>query len=497
MPQKKKKENPKKPKTLSKEFEIPLAPWEGVVTSQDPFTIPDTVSLWIEGLPKLTGSIEGVLKPLTKYTHGSTILDYFVFQLSGEFHTILDGANLTFLNASFVSAGSFATSASKCDYALQGNTAIWIVTRTLLITFDGTTVYNLTGRNVFGDAICYWKGRIFIGKDRIITFSVPTPDYTNVVNPFDTAQGAGYITINIGSFNKILALIPKEDSIYVLTDNGIIALLGTTISNDPTQWYLTEIISGYGLTAIRKWVKYEHTIYYHSNIGTVSIIATAPDKIDDAITNITQTIDGINYFIYNGIPYIVVIADSFFSPPNKVIYCYNLLFKKWFVLPLNLIAISSYQSKTYGIEGSSLKELFASDKYFPIKVKTKTFFNLDRVYYNLRSIYLYGRGSNAISCKIYDETSHQVEFNYKQMGMISNSMLFQNSYGNFLFYNSAGDFLFAQTPGFFLNTYKDYNTGYSGRRMKQFFLSVEGEDSGVYSELINLKIHGTLGARYV
>jgi len=489
--------NPKKPKTISKDFEISLSPWEGLVTSQDPFTIPENMALWIEGLPKLTGSIEGVLKPLVKYTHGSTILDHFVFQLSDEFHAILDGSYLTFLNSSFTSVTSFATSISKCDYSLQGSSAVWLVTRTLLVTFNGTTVYNLTGRSVLGDAICYWKGRIFIAKDRTITFSVPDPDYTNATNPFDVAAGAGYITINIGSFSKILGLVPKEDSIYVLTDNNIIALLGTTISNDPTQWYLAEVISGYGLTAIRKWVRYEHTIYYHSNIGVVSIIATAPEKIDDAITNITGAIDGIGYFIYSGVPYIAIIAESFFSPPDKAIYCYNLLFKKWFALSLNFSIISSYQNTTYGVQGSSISKFFASDKYSPVKIKTRTFFNLDQLYYNLRTVHLYGRGNNVINCKIYDETSHQVEFNYNQMGLISNAFLFYNSYGDFLFFNSMGDFLFAQTPGFFLNTYKQYSMGYRGQRMKQFFLLLESDDNGVYAELINLKIKGTVGARYV
>uniref|UniRef100_A0A7C4Y4X7 Uncharacterized protein n=1 Tax=Caldisericum exile TaxID=693075 RepID=A0A7C4Y4X7_9BACT len=489
--------NPKKPKTISKDFEILLSPWEGMVTSQDAYTIPETMSVWIEGLPKLTGAIEGVLKPEVKYTHDSTILDYFVFWLSNEFHAILDGNNLTFLDTSFNSVGSFASSDSKCDYALQGNTAVWVVTRNFLITFDGTTVYNLTGRSVLGDTICYWKGRIFIGKDRTITFSVPDPDYTNATNPFDTSAGAGYIIINIGSFNRILGLIPKEDSIYILTDNNILALLGTTISNDPTQWYLAEVISGYGVTGIRKWVKYEHTIYYHSNIGIVSIIATAPEKIDDAITNITGTIDGISYFVYDGIPYIAILAESFFSPPNKAIYCYNLLFKKWFALSLSFSVISSYQNLTYGVQEKSISKFFASGEYLPIKVKTKTFFNLDQLYYNLRTVYLYGRGNNNVSCKIYDETSRQVEFNYNQMGLISNAFLFSNSYGNFLFYNNTGHFLFAQTPGFFLNTYKQHSINYQGQRMKQFSLLLESEDLGVYTEFINLKVKGTLGARYV
>jgi len=487
--------NPKKPKTIAKNFEILLSPWEGLVTSQDAYTIPETMSVWIEGLPKLTGAIEGVLKSTTKYTHTKTISDYFNFALSDIFHAILDGINLTFLNSSFVSAGTFSTTDTICDYGLQGNTAVWVVTRNFLVTFDGTTVYNLTGRNVLGDAICYWKGRIFIGKDRTITFSVPNPDYTNATNPFDTGSGAGYITINIGSFGKILGLIPKEDSIYILTDNNILALLGTTISNDPTQWYLAEVISGYGLTDIRKWIRYEHTIYYHSTIGVVSIIATAPEKIDDAISNLTDSIYGINYFVYNGIPYIGLIVDSPESD-NKTICCYNLLFKKWFSLPLNLTTFATIEKETYGIQGANIIKFFDSDKYFPIKIKTKTFFNLDQIYYNLRTIYLYGRGNNVVNCNIYDETSKELQFDFNQLNPVSNSLLFNNSYGDFLFNNTYGHFMYGQTPYFFLNVYKNLNENYRGIRVKQFYLTLESEDNGVYTEFINLKVKGTLGARY-
>jgi len=493
----KRKEGIKKPKTISKEFEISLAPWEGMVTSQDPFTIPDNASLWIEGLPKLTGAIEGVPKPLTKYTHNATILDYFSFPLADSYHCLLDGTSLYFLNKNFVPVTSFSTSASKCDYGLQGSSAVWVVSGSFLITFDGTNVYNLSGRNVFGDAICYWKGRIFIGNNRTINFTVPDPDYTNVNNPFSTANGAGFITINIGSFSKIRALVPKEDSIYIFTDNNILVLLGTTISNDPTQWYLTEVVSGHGLTGIRKLVKYEHTIYYHSNIGIMSIIATAPEKIDDAITNLTGSISGITYFVYNGIPYIAVTAQSYNNPSSNAVYCYNLLFGKWFALPTDVENISTCQNITYGAKGTDIVQFFSSGYYYPVKIKTKTFFNLEQLYYNLRTIYLYGRGSNVIDCTVYDETSHQVNFTYQQSGLVSNTFLFSNSYGDFLFSNDYGHFLLAQTPGFFLNAYRNYLTGYMGVRMKQFYLTIEAEDNGVYTELINVKVKGTIGARYV
>ncbi len=490
-----KKANPKKkPETIAKEFDIEINPWEGLIVSQDPWTIPETSSIWVEGLPKLTGTIEGVLAPLLRYTHTATIQDYFYFKLTNDFHGLLDGSNLVFLDNTFVSVGSFATTDIKCDFALQGSSAIWVVTRNFLVTFDGTTVRNLSGRNVKGDAICYWKGRIFIGKDRTIAFSVPNPDYTNVNNPFDTANGAGYITINIGSFSKILALIPKEDSIYIITDNNIIGLLGTTISNDPTQWYLTEILSGYGISGVRKYTKYEHTIYCHTNKGMLSLVATAPDSIDDAISNITVSVDDVSYFVYKNIPYVTCISNSYMNPDVKTVYCYNLLFKKWFTIPVEAKVLSSFGADSYIASGSKIKKLFGGSTYLPVKVKTKTFFNTSNIYFNLRRIYLYGRGNSSINCKVINEAGveHSLE---RESPYTVNSFLFNNSYGNFLFSNSWGDFLYGQSPEFFLNQYKQSNE--LGFRLKQFTILLEEEDTKEYSELINLRVKGTLGARYM
>jgi hypothetical protein len=503
----------KKKQTIAKEFEITITPWEGMVFSQDPYTIPDNMAVWIEGLPKLTGAVESPPKSVSYFVPSfvtSDILHLRAFSLTNDYFCLsyydeTVGYCLAFYRgtdhvghcASFGQTGKF-------DIALQGNTACWITGRaiaghTFLRTFNGTNIYNLENYGIDGDAICYWKGRVFIGKDRTLIFSVPNPDYTGTTNPFNTANGAGYISINIGSFNKILALIPKEDSIYILTDNNIIALLGTTISNDPTQWYLTEIVSSFGITGVGRWVKYEHTIYYHSPFGIISLVATAPEKIDDAITPVTAISDSIrdiSYFVYEGIPYIAVVAKRYgiTNSTDNVIYCYNLLTKRWYVIPENCVTMTTLGNTSYVAVGNEVKKMFQSSNYMKIKVLSKIFFNDANIYYNLRRVYLYGRGNSEIDLSIigdYGSSYVSSKSEYRQPIFV-----FQTPSGNFIFNDNYSNYLtFGQIAlSFFLNAYY-FSNGYSNR-YKQFQLQLE-QDSSNYSELISIKIKGTLGARYV
>jgi len=466
----------KKKQTIAKEFEITITPWEGMVFSQDPYTIPDNMAVWIEGLPKLTGAIEAVpyYSSLVGVMNPRQIR---AFSLSNDYICVLRFGPLNIFaiyRSDGSCAGEIQAPISKFDIAVQGNTACWITGRgqsgeTFLRTFDGTYLRDLGQYGVDGNAICYWKGRIFVGRDRTLIFSVPNPDYTGGTNPFNTANGAGYIDINLGSFSKILALIPKEDSIYILTNNNIIALLGTTISNDPTQWYLTEIMSGYGITDTGMWTKYEHTIYYHSPVGVLSLIATVPEKIDDAVTirtGVPQYVRDIGWFVYQGVPYLAVISERFdFS--GYAIYCYNILTRKWYAIPIDCSSITSIRDITYVATNTAILKLFgSSSSYYGVKVLSKVFFNDANIYYNIRKIHLYGRGGSNINLNFINETRQQ-------------TLLTCNTLSN---------------PDFFLNTY--YFNQTLANRCKQFQLSF-GQTDAQYSELISVKIKGTLGARYV
>jgi|YNPMSStandDraft_2_1061718.scaffolds.fasta_scaffold04139_3 hypothetical protein len=470
----------KQPKDIAKSFSIDLAPWNGIITSQDAYTIPEDTATWISGLPKLTGAIENVPDANVVYTHTANIVNFFTFVLgSNQYFCILDGSYLRMYSSSFTEIANFATTVTKVDYAIQDNQYIWITAKNnFLITFNGTTIYNLTSNGVTGDAICYWKGRIFIGKNRIITFSVPNPDATGNINPFNTANGAGAITLTVSVFSQILALIPKEDSIYIFTDKSIVSLIGTTISNDPMNWYITEIVKDVGITGIRNYVVNEHTVYFHSPFGIYEITATAPQKIDDAITNVTDTISGICFFSYNQIPYIAVSCKSYINNNVNAIYCYNFLTNKWYALNIDAKVMSNNLGDAWFINGTKIYKMFASNDYLPLHVKSKIFFNLENIYYNIKNIILYGRGN----------------FNYLQEFIV---LVFAGQQNNIIFQTSGNDLIqIAQQQDFWLAVLKPSATLPYAMRVKQFQIELVQSNKS-YSEIISVRIKGSQGARYV
>jgi len=473
------KKKKKQQKNLAKSFDIDLAPWNGIIVSQDAYSIPDDTATWISGLPKLTGAIENTPKPVSVYTHSSNIKDFFTFFLgSSQYFCILDGSQLNIYSATFNLIASYTTSSTKVDYAIQSTDAIWIVSSNFLITFNGTSITDLTSFGIKGDSICYWKGRVFIGKDRMIAFSVPSPAPGGNPNPFDTNQGAGAITLTVSNFSKIFGLVPKEDSIYILTDKSVISLIGTTISNDPMSWYITEIVKDTGITGTRNYVVSEHTIYYHSPFGLQALTATAPQKIDDAITNITSSISGICQFAYKQVPYIAVSCQSAISPSNNAIYCYNLLTQKWYALNIDATVMSYNLSDVWFVSGSGVYKMFAGDNYLPLHVKSKVFFNTDNTYYNIKNVILYGRGN----------------FNYLQEFVV---LVFAGQQENIIFQVSGNELAqISQTSDFWLAVLKPSSTLPYSMRVKQFQIELMQGDEN-YSEIINIKIKGSIGARYV
>jgi len=473
------KKKSKKEQSIAKSFEIDVQPWSGIITSQDAYTIPEDTAVWLSGLPKLTGAIENVPDADDVYTHTANIVDFFTFKLGDtQYFCILDGANLTIYSSSFVFLATYATNVTKVEYAIQENSAIWITSPTFLITFNGSNITDLTDKGIKGKAICYWKGRIFIGNGRVITFSVPNPDRTGAVNPFDTAQGSGAITLTVSNFYEILSLIPKEDSIYIFTDRSIVSLIGTTISNDPMSWYITEIVKDVGITGVRNYVVNEHTIYFHSPFGIYEITATSPQKIDDAITDLTKDISGICYFSYRQVPYIAVSTKSAITQNSNAIYCYNMLTRKWYALNFDAKVMSNILADAWFTNSDKVYKLFGSEEFAPLHVKSKVFFNLDNIYFNIKGIVLYGRGS----------------FNYFQEFIV---MVFAGQQDNIIFQVSGGDLLqITQDEDFWVAVLKPISTMPFSMRVKQFQIELIQSDKG-YSEIINIRARGTMGARYV
>ncbi|MDW7973275.1 MAG: hypothetical protein RMI01_08765, partial [Thermodesulfovibrio sp.] len=473
---------PPKKKQLVNRFSTALQPWEGLITSQDPYSISEKACVWIEGLPKLTGAIE--TPPASSQVLSlSSIKYYFNAYINGIYHVVLTGSNIVFYNSNFNQVASTSMTDEICDWCVQDNQYLWVVTRNKLIAFNGTTIYDLSSANVFGDTICYWKGRVFIAKDRTITYTVPNPNPSGSVSAiFNTSQGAGYIMPSAGEYSKIYALVPKEDTIFIFTNMNIMGLIGTTISNDPTQWYIAELSSGVGITGIRKYAVIEHTIYFHSQMGMYGIIATLAQKIDDAITNVTQNVKAVGFFQYNQQPYLAVIAPKHIGE-GYAMYCYNVLLKKWYALNIDAISICTCDNvTTYYTIGNKIYKLFGSNNsYLPLKVVSKRFFNAEGVYYNIRSLFLYGRGSDRYEVK----GALNMQRNYNVKGYRGLIFMGENQF----IFGSGGSGMILQQRDFFNLVFYPLNDPFS-KRFDEFDFTIEQQTTD-YSELILVKFTGT------
>jgi hypothetical protein len=79
---------------------------------------------------------------------------------------------------------------------------------------------------------------------------------------------------------QIMKIIPYMDSIYIIGDHAIIALTGTTISNDPTNWYQMEVFNTLGTISTPTCVNFQNNIYLVNEYGMYRIASTQEVKID-------------------------------------------------------------------------------------------------------------------------------------------------------------------------------------------------------------------------
>ncbi|MFN4132285.1 MAG: hypothetical protein ACK4GE_04310 [Caldimicrobium sp.] len=128
-----------------------------------------------------------------------------------------------------------------------------------------------------GDCILVWQGRVFIANDNIVQYSV-------ALNPEDfTGQGSGYFDL-AQSFPvlklKVKKLVPYVGDLIIVGDNAILSLSGTTVSNDPSNWYLVQITDTVGIENNCIAIVYNNVLYMQNEKGIYRGIPTSLEKID-------------------------------------------------------------------------------------------------------------------------------------------------------------------------------------------------------------------------
>ena len=501
-------------KAIMRSFQSIVAGWKGMITSVDPLEVQEGYSVWIEGLPKVSGALVTPPAPSLAFSHTATIVQFCYFALgNGSYFAVLDSNNTlnfyTQTGSLITTYSSFGTSFVWC---LQGNKYAYFSNSSHLIAFNGTsTIYDLTSGNIYGNAMCYWKGRLFVAMGTVLNYSIPSCDPTAGAATFwNTANGAGNIDLStISSFVIINALDPKIDTIYVYTNNSIIAMIGTTTTNNPSLWYFQELVKNLGLANQNYLKTVENTTYFCSignsleQKGVQAMTSSMPQKIDIAISNIPLQ-SYVDYFIFNGLEYIGIIGQSLYST-NNVIYCYSIVFQTWFVLNLgfNVSCISTYQTSTYVSSGKSIYLLFGGSSYLPINVITKKI-DLGQIVVNknVSKMYIKGVGDSNYTCYLNTNTQSNIQFQQPKPLSLQYSFTFAINNQPVTFQNSSGTFSFVTAPQIssgVISSVEFFNKYYlpNGLAVPSTWYQLQVKNTtNNYSELISCMVGGWLGRSY-
>jgi hypothetical protein len=500
-------------KGVLRNFQAQIAGWKGMITSVDPLEVGDEYSIWIEGLPKVSGALVSPPSPSLVFNHTSNIVQFCYFVLgNGSYFAILDTANVLNL---YSSAGSlittYASFGSSFVWCLQGNKYCYFSNGAHLIAFNGSSIYDLTSGNIYGNAMCYWKGRLFVAMGTVLNYSVISCDPTAGAAAFwNTTNGAGNIDLStVSSFVSINALDPKIDTIYCYTNNTIIAMIGTSTTNSPSLWYFQELIKNMGVSN-QNFLKTVNNVTYFCSVGSATgqmgvqaMTSSMPQKIDVAISNVLLQ-SYVDYFVFNGLEYIGFIGQSLYSS-NNVLYCYSTIFQNWFVLNLsfNITGISTYQSQTFVTAGSSVYLLFGGSAYLPINIITKKI-DLGQIIVNknISKLYLKGIGDKNYNCILNSNSINSVPFSAPTPLVLEYSYMFNNTSNSFKFNNNLSKtFLFqvvvttpsAQNAVEFFTKY--YLPSGLATPSTWFQLQITNATTN-YSELISCLVGGWLGRSY-
>jgi hypothetical protein len=256
---------------------------------------------------------------------------------------------------------------------VKDNTVVWVC----FSVSNGLLTLNPT---LTSSSIIVYQGRVFISQNRNIQYSAPLSfiDWTST-------NGGG--TFSIASPNlkqKIVKLVAYMNNIYVIGDHAVIAITGTTITNDPSQWFIMEIFNTTGSIYPNSVINFNNVIYLVNEYGMWEIASSQSQKVDYPI-DITQfsftqqqsdiaMINNLNFWL---IP-INKYSQLYYQSYNMILaYCIDLQQFFYIDLGMNVNGIYATRSITdhniYIISGNGIYQFNAGSSNLMASITSKVF----------------------------------------------------------------------------------------------------------------------------
>ena len=377
------------PDDLYRNYYVDIPSIKGVNQTLAPNLIPDDEcqEIW-NYLPTAKGTIRKIKSAKILVDTGSkSPIKIIIHPLNGTYQGLVfyedgsvdkwDGSSLT----EVASAGTLSGDVESIDFCVWQNDYIYVIDSTGYYKWDGSSFTNVS-TSIKGHCITVWQGRVFVGNGSQVSYSV-------ALDPEDFAgEGSGYFDL-AESFPdlklKVKKIVPYIDSLAIYGDSAIMALTGSTISNDPSTWYLTEASNTIGIEKANTVVNYGNEIWLQNEKGLYRTTMSSQQKFDYKV-NIQTNVQILNYQativpINNLLHYLI--PASMKSPfrgnsDNILAFCIDTA--EFFFLDIGANVRGLYWSYVEGVEnrvyvllGNAIGALFEGEDKISSYIKTKQF----------------------------------------------------------------------------------------------------------------------------
>ena len=283
---------------LYRNFYINIPSIKGVNQTLAPNLIPDDEcqEIW-NYLPTAKGTIKKIKSAKVLVETGSKQpIKIIIHPLNGTYQGLIfydngsvdkwDGSSLT----EVASSGTLSGDIESIDFCVWQNDRIYVIDSTGYYKWDGSSFTNVS-TSIKGHCITVWQGRVFVGNGSQVSYSV-------ALDPEDFAgTGSGYFDL-AESFPdlklKVKKIVPYIDSLAIYGDSAIMALTGSTISNDPSTWYLTEASNTIGIEKANTVVNYGNEVWLQNEKGLYRTTMSSQQKFDYKV-NVQTNVQILNY----------------------------------------------------------------------------------------------------------------------------------------------------------------------------------------------------------